>query len=379
MQKSFRETASFIIQVLISATLLFICLAIVFNIPHSKVATAILTVIIGVIFLLSYGKELHLIHYIVGGYIVILDLWAYRNLDNMFSLSRSLFWVFLALAIGYLVKRKKISYLTMLIPFLAISALFTILMIFQIEQVDDGRLYYMNRNSIPVFSLSYGALMNVIWSRQHNSKPQIWPSILILFLSFLSKSRIGLFASILYLILNMMPYIIPVARKFRKEWKLSKRKVIALIFLIIASAVIILLLIKYSRFNTVGVSSNGRVKIIESYFSELTLRNFITGFNHTEIDKLLSKNLHNSFINLLMSTGLLSAPVFVIYGIAGLKLFKKSYYLFGLFIILGIYSLVEKFIFFGIGDFILIPIIYLSFEASEQVTILNHTDKEYNS
>ena len=165
MQKSFYEISPLLLQVLICVTLLFICLAIVFGIPHSKIATATLTVIIGIIFLLSYRKELQLVHYLVGGYILILDVWTYRNLDNMFSLSRPLFWVFLALAIGYLVERKKISYVTILIPFLAISVLFTILLIFQIEQVDDGRMYFMNRNSIPVFSLTYGSLMNITWLR----------------------------------------------------------------------------------------------------------------------------------------------------------------------------------------------------------------------
>jgi O-antigen ligase len=106
--------------------------------------------------------------------------------------------------------------------------------------------------------------------------------------------------------------------------------------------------------------------MVTSYFSELTLKNFLTGFKSSYVVVHGFTHLHNSYLQLLMSTGIISIPLLVTFFLFGMRLFHNSLYLFGLFGILGIYAVVEQFIFFGSGDFILAPLLYLSHALSSE-------------
>lgn len=357
---------SVLMEILISISLTAVSLSWIFNVPHRKILVASLVSIVGILFFILHGKKLDKAIIFLGLYIALLDIWAYRILDHQYSLSLFFFWIMLSLAISILLIKRELSYFTILIPFIITTGLFILGVVLKIEDVSDGNFYYLNRNNIAKIVLSYGILSNLVWMRLKASKPLIWTSILILFGTYFSRSRIGLFTAILYFVLTLSIYVISFIKKSNKVKFKDKKNILIIIISSIASILIIYWMIKNSRLKTEGVASQARMELIRSFFSELTLKKFILGFKSQYMVENGLAHMHNSFLQLVMSTGAISIPLLVIYCWGGIKLLRNSLFLFGIFLILGVYSLVEHFIFFGIGDFVLIPLLFLSHALSKE-------------
>jgi hypothetical protein len=228
----------------------------------------------------------------------------------------------------------------------------------------DSGLFLLNRNAVAMFIFTFAVIPTILkYSRGEKINfSDITNLGILVFAQSLTQSRAGLLIALLYLVFTICTLIINRYRTTKlatHEIQIPKNKKIIISIGIILLILILFYLIKDSRLIHDGLSSSGRVAIYRSYFEELTVQKLIFGFEPSLYKA--NTHMHNSFIELLVTSGIIGAlPIFIVLIITCKKLISKSFNLTLIFSLLMLYSMVEFYTLFLYGDFALIPLILIA-------------------
>lgn len=352
---------SLVLQILIASLMVHIFFNWVFELPYNR---KIQGGGAAVSFILSYillKRKLGKFDYILICYTGLLIVWGFSTVGPDWINNRYIYFAVIALSLSFLMIYGLVSPWTLRIPFI-ILCLFILYSIFiGNESVADSRFFLMSRNSLPMVAFSYAALISIHDYIRGKQRPQLWPPLLTFLISFLSQSRAGLVVAILYALLVLVLNIRCLGQSSYKGKQFESPtwvKVVMIALVLCAFAIVVVQAVRNSRFMERGFSSSGRTAIYRSFFDELTMYKAITGFRPEILDDY--GHLHNSFLQLLSLAGIASIPVFAIVAVSLHRLLRQSFLLFGILVILCIYSLVEYVMFFRIGDFALFPLLLIA-------------------
>jgi hypothetical protein len=274
----------------------------------------------------------------------------------------------LAISIGIMLLRTKLSRWTFLIPVGVVSITILIrILIFHEIPVEGSYFFSMNRNSLAL-SFIILAMLYGIWEWINlNGNIGILMPVLTLLITTYSQSRAGLFIAIVYFLLVSWYKAFPKLRRIRSANYENKSRKLMIMAIIIGSLLgtlaLVVVAILNSRFMKYGFDSNGRMPLYQTYFENLTFTRFLLGYQ-VELPNGLH-SLHNSFLELLADTGAVAFCMFTLIAIAWYKLRKRSMLLSGILLSILLYAQVEHILFMGgIGGFILYPLILYAFEKT---------------
>jgi hypothetical protein len=244
--------------------------------------------------------------------------------------------------------------------FLAVSAIFIIGFTFGgIDFRSYSRFVHMNRNGISLFQLMTATMLYYSFKKTPASPVPIWPSMITLLITYLSKSRAGILLAFILIIGVLFENVRILYLGEKKVLNMfSNRKFLMLLMLFFIFIAVGIFAYRTSRLSTVGFSSEGRLEIYKVYFQNMTITKFILGFNIDTL-QLRFQGLHNSYLRLLSYVGIASLPVFGAVGSTFFVLRKQPF----LVILLGIfclYSFVEYRLFIDLADLILFPPLFLA-------------------
>lgn len=378
MNKLKTENLNNLLQLIISFTLTYIGFYLIFKFPHSKKILFLLTIVICYIFIKLYLEYVTLKTFFLIGYLLFADLYSYYISNGFFYLSHSFFWIVIALIIGFLICEKNISILVPILPFVIISLFVMISVITKIATFDSITFFSINRNHLPKILFSYGVLIELIRTSKNKGMPLLSPPILFIIVSFLSKSRLSLLVSVLYFCIVFCNFIIKIFSQLRRHKKhyiiaITTLSVITLFFIFIITS----FLFNNSRFSSVGFNSSGRLNIYKTFLDQITFKKMLTGFRITDPKPIY--DMHNSFITIVMNLGIFSLPILVGYILLEFKLFKNSLFLFLLSLTFVIYSSGERFMFYQIGDFALVPLLFYSYRLPNFINVAGEKNKKVQS
>lgn len=357
-----------VINILITLSLLSLMGFLLFKTTILKIVLVVISLATFLYFYIVNHKLLTKTDYVVALYILLLNVYSNFTLYNTLSPSKHLLWPAIGLLLAILILNNKLNVWSIIVPFVAVSLFIIIALVRGIENFQQGTFLEVNRIFISKLLFVFVSLITIININKNNKqRGSILFSFIFLIISFLSNSRIGLLVAMIYFIITAL-----------ERWRTSKNTLITkskkgnnkiILAVLIIGLVIIFGLLVYlffnSRFGKVGFSSSGRVKIYLSFFNELTLKKLLLGFRSVQLDKY--GHMHSSFIQMVMSTGFLSFLPLILLIIGGLKLIKQSTLLFGIYVLIILYSLVEGFMFFEIGDLLVLPLMYNSFKNNKNL------------
>jgi len=355
-----------VINILITLSLLSLMGFLLFKTTILKIVLVVISLATFLYFYIVNHKLLTKTDYVVALYILLLNVYSNFTLYNTLSPSKHLLWPAIGLLLAILILNNKLNVWSIIVPFVAVSLFIIIALVRGIENFQQGTFLEVNRIFISKLLFVFVSLIAIINTNKNNRKiGNVLLSFVFLIISFLSESRIGLLVAMIYFIFTVI-----------EQWEISKNSLIArlknknnkiIIFLILGLIIIVFLAYLFfaSRFGQDGFSSSGRIEIYLSFINELTFKKLLLGFKSTQLD--IYGHMHSSFIQMVMGTGLLSLLPLILLVIGGLKLIKQSIFLFGIYLLVILYSLVEGFMFFGIGDLLVLPLMYSSFENNKNL------------
>lgn len=356
-----KSKMSNIIALLISLLLIYIFINKLFELPYNNKVTASASLIILLLTLITVFPKISLSQVILFIFIIILSMIVAPN-NRLWYLFYRLYWSITAFSLGVIVVHTTPNRFILSVPFYVLTiVILGVVFIYgdtMTKATGNQKLALFNRNSVAMFAYTYAAIPMLYTAIKktpiHFS--EIFNLALLVFVQSLTSSRAGILISILYSLIVIIYLLKNLPNDFKDFTKGSTRIHLSLSFLSIITIVIfIIIVILNSRLAEVGVSSNGRMAIYNSYFSELNFSRFILGFHPSAY---LETHMHNSFLELLVTSGFIGAlPVFILITISFIRLFKRSLLLVGIYILVILYSMVEYYFFFLQGDFLLIPII----------------------
>lgn len=351
------RNANIALQILLGLSLLYSVYYKVFFIPYSKKIYVIIWISQLILLYLSRPKSIHFLFSLSTVYLLALHIYAHYIVHGAISVSRPLFYTLISLIIGYLLVEDEIGELVVILPFIIISIFVLYVVSKGIRTFDNNDFFNINRNSLPMFIFSYGVLIDMIRYRKGKKVSLIWISLLILLISFITKSRTAIIISVLYFVVviirNEMYFYKKISRGRRNLYILSA----VILNLIILS--ILLYLIRFdTRFSQVGYSLSGRDRIYKTVFSELSVKKILLGYRSSALDSFA--HLHNSYLQFITTGGVGAFVLLLLYLVLEIVLLMKAPYLFILSSLFFLYSLPEYFMFFREGDFALMPLMALA-------------------
>lgn len=280
---------------------------------------------------------------------------------KLWYMNRNLYNSLVAMVIGFLLVNSRLSRRTVFYPLVIIAIIIFSSALVLGENVSDSHFFEMNRNVIAYFVVTY-AMLTIIWDGvQLHKVPSFIPPTISLVASAYSQSRAGILISvllILFIIGNVGVHI------FRKKDSRSNTapNMNKTLFVIICSSLLIIsiYIIINSRFLQQGFESSGRLAIYSGFFEELTFTKFLIGFRPSILEKTI--NLHNSFLDMIASSGISALIMFGLGFFGWYRLVKKSYFLSLVLLALVVYAQVEHVIFLRMGDFALYPLLMYAYE-----------------
>jgi hypothetical protein len=329
--------------------------------PNNRKLQAIFSISTLIIALILVGKKLDYKVIIFILYTVILIIWSVLVFGTDWIKDRHVYHSISALSFAIILQERKVSRVVFIIP-LAIVAGFSFLsIIFFQESLLDGEFFKLNRNVFirVILILSMALTVNDVFG--YYSRPKLWPGLVGFIFGVLSQSRAGLGIAIMYLGVLVIFNIHGVIRSdIVLKKRVKNKRIYSLLVIVTFSLILIIMIvsISHSRFLIQGLNSPGRAKIYMSFFNELTMKNFITGFRPTIMQTF--DHLHSSYLQLLALNGLGAIPVFIVLAYSIWYMFIKSKLLFLLLLILCVYSFVEHVFFFYLGDMVVSPIVFMA-------------------
>lgn len=286
-----------------------------------------------------------------------------RHSDGIWFKNTYLYWAIFSVFLGIMMSRDRgISAGVFWLPFMVIVISLVMEFILYPGKTKDMSIFAMHRNVPPMIATTFAMLISMnyaIQERLHCKFSLILPYILVL-VNFYSNSRAGLIIGIMYFfIIYGNHFITRVLGEFRYNANTRKQLLLKIIVWLILTTIFLSVLILNSRLVNEGVSGNGRMDIYTSFQEELHTSFTVTGFT-PQVTNVVD-HLHNSFFQLIAYAGLFSIPMFLMMLVAGVLYLLDKNFLALFFGIIGVYSLVEYYVFLKYGDLILFPLIVFSF------------------
>jgi len=335
-----------------------------FESPYEKPINSLMAIIFLILTIWELREVLVVKDFLVGLLLAINVLYfRFISQRGYSSLLINFPYFVIGFCLGLLILYRDVPCLTMfLLTLCALAPFYYVLAVLKLES--NGYVLAFNRNQIPILLIPVVSLQIANETLHMRKYLCLLPSIGLLVVSYLTKSRTGLILS--------MCVVAMVAGKNILDWLVlqkqkSGKSTIKLVFVILFTLIIIIFvifsftaMIKNSRFITDGFESmEERFKIYVSFLSELSLRNLLLGFR----PQIITMGLHNSFFAMIAYFGAVSIFYFVLIIIALYRYSRTSLILTGLLIIWILHSLVEKTSPFHAGDFFIIPLVMLAFPA----------------
>jgi len=263
----------------------------------------------------------------------------------------------IGLLLRYRIIPRKIMYIYMVLAILPYMYIFRF---FNFESIGDN--LNQNRNQIPILLVPAVSLQVLNEALQERKYIVLFPSIGVLFVSYASRSRAGLFFSMgivaLVLVNNLFCWYQYWDQKSSEQKRSARYQPVLVVVIIFISLLILYELWNTSRFVIDGFSSNGRIEIYRDFLSEISVRRLLFGFRPQIMNKT---HLHNSFFTMISYFGVISLYIFLIIPIALYRYLKNSWIKSGLLLVWIIYSGIERISPFISGDLILIPLLMLAY------------------
>ena len=266
--------------------------------------------------------------------------------------------------LGLLFLYRSIPRFTMvLLVLLALAPFFYVLAVLKLES--NGYILSFNRNEIPILLIPLVSLQILNEIRQKRKHIFLLPSIVLLAVSYLTKSRTGLLLSMCIVVMVAINDItLWLCEQRRKNGEFKKKLILVVLSalgIVMLGIYIFYLLWENSRFVTDGFASiEERFHIYVSFLSEMSLRDFLFGFRPQVMSVT---HLHNSFFTMISYFGAVSIFYFTLILISLYRYSRTSIILAGLLGIWILHSLVERTSPFLAGDFFIIPLVMLVFPA----------------
>lgn len=313
--------------------------------------------------ILRHHKSFSLIEYILIFLILLYSVFAARHNEGIWFKNTYLYWAIFAVFLGIMMSRDRtISAAAFWLPFIVLVISLVIEFILHPDKAKDMRVYAMHRNVLPMIATTFAMLISMNYAIQkklHCKFSLILPYVLVL-VNFYSNSRAGLIIGIMYIfIIYGNHFLSVVLRKMRNNPDTWKRELFKIIVWLVLTTIFLSVLVANSRLVNEGISGNGRVEIYTSFQEELHESSAVTGFK-PEVTKV-EDHLHNSFFQLIAYAGLFSIPMFLIMLVVGIFYLLDKNFLVLFLGVIGVYSLVEYYVFLKHGDLILFPLIVFCF------------------
>ncbi len=355
-----RIKTSWFLQILIVANLLLHIYDGFFGWKFRKPLFVIFSLILFCICIWEMRKEITWQDVLIG-FILLYCLIYYRlvTFSGFSSFFYNLPFILVGYSLGLLYRYSMFRY-SVLISYL-ILAFIPFLYVFVFLKVEAaGQFFSMNRNSVSILLFSAVSLQILNDSNLRKRYILIFPSVITLLLSWYSRSRTGLLiTSGLFLLVVAYDLFFWINGLGKFPDLLKRSRVAMLSFFFFIGALLFLgfsYLYKDSRFFTVGLSSSGRIEIIRSFFGELNFQKLIFGFRPKD-----GVNLHNSFLTIISYFGVIGFCLDILIIYAFIRFYRRSWLPFGLLLLWCIYSFSERLAPFGVGVFILVPLLFLAF------------------
>jgi hypothetical protein len=230
------------------------------------------------------------------------------------------------------------------------------------------------RNGISVHMLFVTVTIYIIYYL-HNKTFPLLPAFLFLIISIWAIGRGGILTSGILLISLVLV-------KLKEIYNQRMTQLVALIgisFLLVNFSYVSTLFIKFVELERViqDISSRtdqtgSRFVIIEQFFSESSIIDILVGqeIEQGSIGKEWGGNAHNSFLGLIIYSGLLGFIVFIAWIIINIKLFKIKFELGILMFVVFIRMMTEYVVWFSVFDYViyLFFFLYIDIKSKNQVT-----------
>lgn len=358
--KNINESKLYIgLNLLVAFNVLLISGSMIFDSALLKLLLAITTGILVSVLFFVYRNYVSKIEYIVGFFILWLNIYGNYILNDKFFITKGLFWPIMGIAIGLLIVNKSLSIFTIYLPFLILNTFIFITLSLKISTFSNNQFFEINRNSLPMLVFSLGALINILHYYNGSKRPIIIPSLLIFIVSYLSYSRLALLVSALYFILILSNNIFYFYKKNNGNKTHLRISIGISVFIVIIVFSVLVIIFSKSRFKVAGISSSGRIDIYKSFLNELTFRKLFSGFRSIQLNTF--SHMHNAYIQLVMSTGLFGIIILIFYSFLEINLLKTNFFIFFISLLVALYSAGEHFMFFQVGDILLMPILICSY------------------
>lgn len=236
-------------------------------------------------------------------------------------------------------------------------------------------LYYLlvvsRQDAMELFVYSSGALVSAILlpltvtiaylEYRDSSRISLMPSFLVAILVLNTTSRTGVICSLLLLSIIFFAGI--------RNVKNSAVKVIINALFVVAAIYYFQRLFSsitnmdiYSKFSEKGVDNEDRALIWFSYFNDNTLQNWLFGVNASmrSILNAFPNNMHNSFINLHMQSGIVVSllVLFAIIKTLFVNIKRRQFFYASLLFVLILYGFYNALAFFTYYDFVFYVLVF---------------------
>lgn len=355
-----------LLQVLLPVYLLLLLLDQFYPIPHIAGISFLLAFLCTIITLFTQRKELELVDYLIGGVLVALLVYGKTIQGPEVSLLSGLGYSLAGYSIGILFVYTTWSKKIFRIFFIISSALLAI----AVCSISTNLPILSGIRKVPltyiatIMFLGEGLLyISDFYNKRY--RPAIWPALVSVVLSFCARGRAAIIISMLFLtaiiVINIRFiafYYIDSGTHWLKYYRLPL--LLALIMIVIALALLLPHLYRYSHFGQYGFTNTGRLSATTRFLNELTPKKLLTGFTPSF---LATKGLPNSYLWMIATFGIFSAIPFLAILFSLYRLLPTSSLLFSLMVILAAYFLGEMVYPFRYGDILFVPLVISAFHA----------------
>nr|WP_319473586.1 hypothetical protein [uncultured Sphaerochaeta sp.] len=353
-----------LLQVLIPSYLILLLLDSIFTIPNIAIISFVLASLCTIMTVVTQRDAMELIDYLIGGVLVLLLIYGKVTQGPGVSLLRGLGYSLAGFSIGILLVYSSWSKNTFRIFFIIAAMLLAIIVWTIITDlpiwsgIKKAPITYI----ASIMFLGEGLLyISDFYNKRY--RPVIWPALVSAVLSYCAKGRAAIIISLLFLIAIIIInirfiayYYVDSGTHWLKYYRLPL--LLALIMIIIALALLVPHLYRYSQFGKLGLTNTGRLSAATRFLNELTPKKLLTGFTPSF---LASKGLPNSYLWMIASFGIFAAIPILAILFSLYRLLPTSSLLFSLMVILSAYFLGEMLYPFRYGDILFVPLVISAF------------------
>ncbi|MBG0766381.1 MAG: hypothetical protein H0S77_02150 [Spirochaetaceae bacterium] len=355
-----------LLQVLLPSYLLLLLLDIIFTIPNIAIISFMLASLCTIMTVVTQRKAMELVDYLIGGMLVLLLIYGKVTQGPGVSLLDGLGYSLAGFSIGILLVYSSWSKKTFRIFFIITSVLLAAAVCTIMTDLPtlSGIRKAPLTHIASIMFLGEGLLyISDFYNKRY--RPAIWPALVSVVLSYCARGRAAIIISMLFLVVIIIInirfiayYYVDSGTHWLKYYRLPL--LLALIMIVIALALLLPHLYRYSHFGQYGFTNTGRLSATTRFLNELTPKKLLTGFTPSF---LATKGLPNSYLWMIATFGIFSAIPFLAILFSLYRLLPTSSLLFSLMVILAAYFLGEMLYPFRYGDILFVPLVISAFHA----------------